>query len=156
MKIKKGLFLVFVLILLSGCTTPKVKRVDNIDFLTRAKTVLSLNIKHYNEIGKGYKYYAPRGVSRTYANYNNDVLKKNKGKIYAGWLKAGEKVGFIPKFLTQDEVDPKYLTVLGKIRTLSAKELASEIIFHCPGLGKDGYYVEDLKERVRKEGMSSY
>ena len=80
----------------------------------------------------------------------NDVLKKNKGKIYAGWLKAGEKVGFIPKFLTQDEVDPKYLTVLGKIRTLSAKELASEIIFHCPGLGKDGYYVEDLKERIVK------
>lgn len=49
-------------------------RIDttNIDVIT--DVVLSKNNTLYNQIGKGYKYYIPRGVSYIDTNSYNDVL----------------------------------------------------------------------------------
>lgn len=44
--------------------------------------ILSLDIKTYNKVGKGYKYYAPRGVVRIDSEDYNDVLKRGDNKYY--------------------------------------------------------------------------
>jgi hypothetical protein len=72
----------------------------------------------------------------------NDFLKKNNGKITSDWLKAGEPVRFTPKFVNQDDVDPKYtgLTVFQRIRSMDARALSIELALGCPGL-KDQYSI---------------
>lgn len=44
--------------------------------------ILSLDINTYNKVGKGYKYYAPRGVVRIDSEDYNDVLKRGDNKYY--------------------------------------------------------------------------
>ena len=79
MRKRKVFLLVLLLILLSGCN---VKRVDKYSNKQILDTILSLNIKNYNKIGNGYKYYAPKGVVRINSNSYNDVLKRNKNIYY--------------------------------------------------------------------------
>ena len=57
---KKILVALILLFLTTGCTVVRIdtKSIDNI-----TNVVLSKNNKLYNRIGKGYKYYRPRGVS---------------------------------------------------------------------------------------------
>ena len=76
---KKSLLLLLVTLLLTGCT---ITRMDNKSYEQVMDKVLSLNIKLYNKVGKGYKYYAPRGVIRTDSNTYNDVLKRNDMTYY--------------------------------------------------------------------------
>lgn len=76
---KKFLLILSVLILLSGCT---ITRVDNYNYEKIMDKILSLDIKTYNKVGKGYKYYAPRGVVRIDSEDYNDVLKRGDNKYY--------------------------------------------------------------------------
>lgn len=76
---KKCLLLLFTLLILTGCT---VNRIDRLNYEEISDKILSMNIKMYNKIGKGYKYYAPRGVVRTDSNNYNDVLKRNNINYY--------------------------------------------------------------------------
>lgn len=76
---KKCLLLLLIVILLSGCS---ITRVDNNSYKDEMNSILSLNIKHYNKIGKGYKYYAPRGMVRKDGESYNDVLTFNNVNYY--------------------------------------------------------------------------
>lgn len=76
---KKGLLVLLMLFLLSGCTITKV---DNYGYEQIMDKILTMNIKTYNKVGKGYKYYAPRGVVRTDAKEYNDVLKRGDNTYY--------------------------------------------------------------------------
>lgn len=76
---KKGLIVLLILILLTGCS---ITRVDGYNYEQILDKVLSLNIKTYNKIGKGYKYYAPYGVVRINSNDYNDVLKRGDNTYY--------------------------------------------------------------------------
>ena len=76
---KKTILLLIILIMLSGCS---ITRIDNYNHEQIVDYVLSLDIKNYNMIGKGYKYYAPKGVVRVKANEYNDVLRKNNNIYY--------------------------------------------------------------------------
>ena len=76
---KKIMFVLVLLIVLSGCS---VSRIDNNNYIDNMKNIISLDIKNYNKIGKGYKYYAPRGVTRTYSNDYNDVLRRGVNNYY--------------------------------------------------------------------------
>lgn len=76
---KKSLLILLVLILLSGCT---ITRIDNYDYEKIMDKILSLDIKTYNIVGKGYKYYVPHGVVRTSAKEYNDVLKRGDNTYY--------------------------------------------------------------------------
>lgn len=76
---KKFFLLLFVLVILSGCS---ITRIDNYNYEEKMDKILSLNIKNYNNIGKGYKYYAPYGVKTIYSNDYNDVLERNGNKYY--------------------------------------------------------------------------
>lgn len=70
----KKVLLLCLLLLLTGCSIVRIdtSSVDNI-----VNVVLSKDNQLYNHIGKGYKYYIPRGVSYIDTNDYNDVLYSN-------------------------------------------------------------------------------
>lgn len=72
--------LTFILILfLSGCT---IVRIDTTNIDTIVNVVLSKDNTLYNRIGKGYKYYVPRGVSYIDTDDLNDKLYSNGNYYY--------------------------------------------------------------------------
>jgi len=74
----KKLILIICLLLVSGCS---VVRIDTTNIDNIVSVVLSKNNTLYNQIGKGYKYYIPRGVTYMDTNEYNDVLYSN-GQYY--------------------------------------------------------------------------
>lgn len=76
---KKSLLILLILFLLSGCT---ILRIDSYDYEKIIDKVLSLNIKNYNIVGKGYKYYAPYGIVRTNSSDYNDTLESKNNTYY--------------------------------------------------------------------------
>ena len=76
---KKILIIIMLLFITTGCTVVKIddSSVDNI-----TNVVLSKNNKLYNRIGKGYKYYKPRGVSYIDTNELNDILYSDGNYYY--------------------------------------------------------------------------
>lgn len=56
----KYLSLLFIIFMVSGCT---VVRIDTSSIDTIVDVVLSKDNTLYNQVGKGYKYYIPRGVN---------------------------------------------------------------------------------------------
>ena len=65
---KIGLILLSIF-LLTGCT---VVRIDTKHINNTISVVLSKNNDLYNRIGKGYKYYVPRGVTYIDTNELNE------------------------------------------------------------------------------------
>lgn len=65
--------------LLSGCTVVRIAT-DNID--TIVSVVLSKDNTIYNTIGKGYKYYKPRGVTYIDTSEYNEKLYSNGNYYY--------------------------------------------------------------------------
>lgn len=79
---KKSISLLLVLIMmfiLTGCTAVRIDT-DSID--NTINVVLSKNNKLYNRIGKGYKYYIPRGVTYIDTDEFNDKLYSNGNYYY--------------------------------------------------------------------------
>ena len=67
----KKIILVICLLLLSGCS---IVRIDTSNIDNIVSIVLSKDNKLYNQVGKGYKYYVPRGVSYIDTSDYNDTL----------------------------------------------------------------------------------
>ena len=76
---KKIVILLLVTFVLTGCT---VVRIDTDDIDNTINVVLSKNNKLYNQVGKGYKYYIPRGVSYIDTVEFNDKLYSNGDYYY--------------------------------------------------------------------------
>lgn len=74
----KKLLLLSFLLLFCGCSAVRIdtSSIDNI-----LDIILSKDNNLYNQVGKGYKYYIPRGVSYIDTNEYNDVLYSN-GEYY--------------------------------------------------------------------------
>lgn len=70
--------LIVCLLFISGCS---VVRIDTTSIDNIVGVVLSKDNTLFNQIGKGYKYYVPRGVSYIDTNEHNDVLYSN-GQYY--------------------------------------------------------------------------
>lgn len=105
-----------VMLLLTGCT---IVRIDttNIDNIT--SIILSKEGKLYNRVGRGYKYYVPRGVTYIDTSGSNDKLyssgvhyylyldevgyyykktdsfKENRSKYYSKKIKNKDKEGYL-------------------------------------------------------------
>jgi len=76
----KKVILVFLLaMVLTGCS---VVRIDTNNIDTIVNVVLSKNNKLYNQIGQGYKYYLPGGVSYIDSDELNDILYCNGNYYY--------------------------------------------------------------------------
>lgn len=71
---KKIITIIFVIFITAGCT---IVRIDTKSIDTTINVVLSKNNKLYNRIGKGYKYYVPKGVSYIDTDEYNDKLYSN-------------------------------------------------------------------------------
>lgn len=70
----KKIIIIIMLIICTGCTVVRIDT-DSIDNIT--SVVLSKENKLYNRVGKGYKYYLPRGAIYIDTNGFNE-------KIYSG------------------------------------------------------------------------
>ena len=75
---KIGLMLLACLVL-SGCTAV---RIDTSDINNMVSVILSKDNKLYNHVGKGYKYYVPRGVTYIDTNEFNEKLYSNGNYYY--------------------------------------------------------------------------
>ncbi len=78
-KTSRIIFMLLSVFLLSGCTVVRITT-DNID--TIVSVVLSKDNTLYNTIGKGYKYYKPRGVSYIDTSEYNEKLYSNGNYYY--------------------------------------------------------------------------
>lgn len=76
---KKRVLLLLVGLSLTGCTAVRIntKDIDN-----TINVILSKNNTLYNRVGKGYKYYVPRGVSYIDTVEFNDKLYSNGNYYY--------------------------------------------------------------------------
>lgn len=75
----KKIIIVLLLFLITGCTAVRIDT-NNIDNITNV--VLSKDNNLFNRIGKGYKYYVPRGVNYIDNNDYNDKLYTNGDYYY--------------------------------------------------------------------------
>lgn len=139
-----------MLFLITGCTAVRIdtSNVDNI-----MNVVLSKNNTLYNRIGKGYKYYIPRGVSYIDTNELNDTLYSN-GNYYYLYIdavsyfykssldyKENDKLFYSKKisngkegYLEIKQVDGKYLVQFvynyAKIESLVSKDDIEEVVLN--------------------------
>ena len=75
---KVGLILLACLVL-TGCTAVRIDT-QNIDNMV--SVILSKDNDLYNHVGKGYKYYVPRGVTYIDTNEFNEKLYSNGNYYY--------------------------------------------------------------------------
>jgi len=146
---KKIIVLTLLIFLLTGCTVVRIKT-DNIDNIINV--ILSKDNKLYNRIGKGYKYYNPRGVNyidtreyneKLYSDGNYyylyvDVIsyyykkefsyEEKKDAYYSRLIDINNKKGY----LEINEVDGQYLIEYvynyAKIEALVNKEDINEVV----------------------------
>lgn len=76
---KKYILLIMICFLLTGCT---IVRIDTKSIDNTINVVLSKNNQLYNRVGRGYKYYVPRGVTYIDTNELNDKLYSNGNYYY--------------------------------------------------------------------------
>lgn len=98
MKIKKIILISAIAFLLTGCT---VVRIDTQNIDNMVNVVLSKDNSLYNRIGRGYKYYVPRGVNYIDSSGNNDKLYSN-GIYYYLYL---DEIGYYYKSSIEFEED---------------------------------------------------
>lgn len=148
---KKIVILLLVALTLTGCT---VVRINTDDIDNTINVVLSKNNKLYNRIGKGYKYYVPRGVNyidtvefndKLYSDgnyyylyvdaisyyHNKDIdYEKKEGIYYSREFVINDKKGY----LEIQEKDDKYLINFfynyARIQTLVEYEDINEVILN--------------------------
>lgn len=80
----KKLIIVACLLLLTGCT---IVRIDTNNLDNTVNIILSKKNDLYNRVGKGYKYYVPRGVTYIDTNELNEKLYSN-GTYYYLYIDA--------------------------------------------------------------------
>lgn len=114
---KRKIILIGVIaLLLTGCT---VVRIDTTSIDNIVKVVTSKEGSLYNHVGRGYKYYVPRGVTYIDSSGSNDKLysngvyyylyldevsyyykkavdyKEDSSKFYSRKIKNNKKVGYL-------------------------------------------------------------
>lgn len=149
---KKLIILLLVSVLFTGCT---VVRIDTKSIDNTINVVLSKNNKLYNRIGKGYKYYVPRGISYIDTTELNDKLYSNgyyyylyidavsyyhkvkldytekKDIYYSSYIDINNKQGY----LEISEFDNKYYIQFmynyAKIEALVSKEDINDVVLNA-------------------------
>lgn len=149
---KKVIILFFLLFMLSGCT---VVRIDTTDIDNIINVILSKDNKLYNQVGKGYKYYVPRGVTYIDTNELNDKLysngnyyylyidvinyyyqtdinyKKNKKSYYSNDFEINGKKGYLQIDKYGDKYLIKFVYNYAKMETYVDKEDINNAVLNC-------------------------
>lgn len=147
---KKLIILIFCF-LLTGCTVVRIdtSNVDNI-----VKVVLSKENNLYNRIGKGYKYYIPRGVSyidtidlndKLYSDgvyyylyidivsyfYKIDTDYEEKTNMYYSKKIEGDKKGYLEIEERENEYYVTFYYNYAKIEAITTKHNLEEVILNA-------------------------
>ena len=139
----KKLILVLSLVLfLTGCS---VVRIDTSDIDNILNVVLTKNNKLYNQVGQGYKYYLPSGVSYIKSDDLNDILYCN-GTYYYLYI---DTIGYHYKTNVKYKQNPKIYY---------SKLISKEDGFKHSGYIKitkqdDVYYLEFVYNHAKIEAM---
>ncbi len=99
---KKIILLALVTFVLTGCT---IVRIDTTSIDNIIDVILSKENTLYNRVGRGYKYYVPRGVTYIDSSGYNDKLYSN-GVYY--YLYLDEISYYYQNALEYEEDDSKY------------------------------------------------
>jgi hypothetical protein len=151
---KKILVIGLLVMLLTGCTAVRINTnsIDNI-----LKVILTKDNNLYNRIGKGYKYYIPRGVSYIDTNDLNEKLycdgnyyylyidavsyyydikheyKENKEAYYSKKLENEDKKGYLE--INYNDKSNKYFIEFmynyGKIEALVEKQDIEQVVLNA-------------------------
>lgn len=124
---KRIALLALVILLLTGCTVVRIKT-DNID--TIVDVILSKDNNLYNRVGRGYKYYIPRGVTYIDTDETNDKLY-SKGNYY---------------YL--------YVDVVSYYNEISTEYKEKDDVYYSRKLSKDdGFSSDGYLEIVEEDGL---
>ena len=106
---KKVTLCILIILLLTGCTIVRIDT-DNID--TIVSVILSKDNDLYNRVGRGYKYYVPRGVTYIDTLENNDKLYSDGiyYYLYVDTVSYYQKI----KFNYEEKMDVYYYRKLTK------------------------------------------
>ena len=96
---KKIILLIICTMALTGCT---VVRIDTKSINNITGVILEKDNSLYNHVGKGYKYYIPRGITYIDTVGLNDVLYSN-GNYYYLYIDAPGYVNKIDVDYTEDD-----------------------------------------------------
>ncbi len=148
---KKLFLIVLCLILFTGCTIVRIDT-DSIDNII--DVVLSKNNKLYNRVGKGYKYYVPRGMNyidttelndKLYSNgyyyylyidvisYYNKIdfnYEENKDAYYSRYININDKVGYLEINKINDRYLIEYMYNYAKIEALVYEEDINDVVLN--------------------------
>lgn len=148
---KKIFFIVLCLILFTGCTIVRIdtESIDNI-----IDVVLSKDNKLYNRVGKGYKYYVPRGMNyidntelndKLYSNgyyyylyidvisYYNKIdlnYKENKNAYYSRYININDKIGYLEINKVNDRYLIEYMYNYAKIEALVYEDDINDVVLN--------------------------
>lgn len=146
------LSLLFMLLLVTGCT---VVRIDTSNVDTIVNVVLSKNNTLYNQVGKGYKYYIPRGVNYidtvdfneklysngnyyyiyidavSYYNKTDPIYKYDPSLYYSREFVINDKTGYLQiKKTNTDKYLINFVYNYARIQALVNKESINEVILN--------------------------
>ena len=146
---KRIIVLTLLIFLLTACTVVRIKT-DNIDNIINV--ILSKDNKLYNRVGKGYKYYNPRGVNyidtreyneKLYADGNYyylyvDVIsyyykkefnyEEKKNAYYSRLIDINNKKGYLEINKVDGQYLIEYVYNYAKIEALVNEEDINEVI----------------------------
>lgn len=149
---KKVIILFFLIFMISGCT---VVRIDTTDIDNIISVILSKDNKLYNRVGKGYKYYVPRGVTYIDTNELNDKLysngnyyylyidvinyyyqtdinyKENEESYYSNDIDVNGKKGYLQIDKYGDKYLIKFVYNYAKMETYVDKEDINSAVLNC-------------------------
>lgn len=146
----KKIAILFMLLLLTGCT---VVRIDTSSIDNIVNVVLSKENNLFNRVGKGYKYYIPRGVSyidtielndELYSNgiyyylyvdavgyyYKSKVDYKENSNLYYSKVIKGDKDGYLEIKEDNGNYHISFVYNYAKIEAKVKKEQIEEVILN--------------------------
>ena len=136
---KKKVLLALVTLILTGCT---IVRIDTTSIDNIVDVILSKENTLYNRVGRGYKYYVPRGVTYIDSSGSNDKLYSN-GVYY--YLYLDEISYYYQKSLDYKEDDSKYYSrKIGNDGKIGYLEITKQ---------KDFYLIEFVYNYARIESL---
>lgn len=148
---KKIILIVLCLFLFTGCTVVRIDT-DSIDNII--DVVLSKNNKLYNRVGKGYKYYVPRGMNYIDTTELNDKLysdgyyyylyidvisyynkidftyKKNPDAYYSRYIDINDKKGYLEINKINDRYLIEFMYNYAKIETMVYEEDINDVVLN--------------------------
>lgn len=147
----KKIMILLLCLMMTGCT---IVRIDTTSIDNILSVVLSKENDLYNQVGKGYKYYIPRGVSYMDTDELNDKLYSNgiyyylyidavsyfyktkidyqeKDNLYYSKKITGEKEGYLEITKENDKYRIDFLYNYARIEALVNKNEIEQVVLNA-------------------------